>query len=63
MQKHKEEAPAEDSERRGRFAVGFLTSLLEEKRIGRAYGDTLLKLVWKEGELTLVDITDHTTYK
>jgi hypothetical protein len=63
MRKCRTDAPSEDSERRGRFAKEVLMSLLEDKRISQAFGDTDIKLVWKEGELQRVEITDHTTYK
>ena len=49
--------------RRERMAVELVSSLISQKRGDTAYGNTELVLVWKEGRLNRIDITDHVSYK
>jgi len=53
----------ESYERRERMAVDLVSSLISQKRHESAYGNTEVALIWKDGRLSRIDITDHSSYK
>mgnify|MGYP001198880211 CR=1 FL=1 len=50
-------------ERRERMAMDLIASLISQKKLDSAYGDTTIVLSWREGGLNKIDITDHVSYK
>lgn len=55
--------PSEDHKRRYKILLSLLKEVVRTKLDNKAYGDFGIQIFFKEGEIELVDVKDHTTIK